>query len=337
MSDWKLTTRENLIETMKGGKPERFVKQYEAFGIVFTAANRARNNPKPGELNKINNWGVTISWADGQPGAFPVHTPDKIVCKDIEEWQEYVKKPSLQFSEAEWEIDQAAVEKIDRSKQWVMPFVAPGIFEQCHYLAEIQNVLIAFYDCPDELKELIKYITEWELELAEVTCDHLHPDGLFHHDDWGTQINTFTDPDMFAEFFLEPYKEVYGYWKSRGVELIAHHSDSYAETLVPYMIEMGIDVWQGVMTTNDMPKIIKEYGDKITLMGGINSASVDYDGWTKDVVDAEVKRACDWCGPYHFIPGASQGLGVSTFPGMYDYMQESIDNYSKVYWAEHNL
>ena len=57
----------------------------------------------------------------------------------------------------------------------------------------------------------------------------------------------------------------------------------------------------------------------------------------KDVVDAEVKRACDWCGPYHFIPGASQGLGVSTFPGMYDYMQESIDNYSKVYWAEHNL
>ena len=91
------------------------------------------------------------------------------------------------------------------------------------------------------------------------------------------------------------------------------------------------------MTTNDMPKIIKEYGDKITLMGGINSASVDYDGWTKDVVDTEVKRACDWCGPYHFIPGASQGLGVSTFPGMYDYMQESIDNYSKVYWAEHNL
>ncbi len=337
MSDWKLTPRENLIETMKGGKPERFVKQYEAFGIVFTAANRARNNPKPGEVNKINNWGVTISWAEGQPGAFPVHTPDKIVCKDIEEWQEYVKKPSLQFSEAEWEIDQAVVEKIDRTKQWVMPFCAPGIFEQCHYLAEIQNVLIAFYESPDELKELIKYITEWELELAEVTIDHLHPDGLFHHDDWGTQINTFTDPDMFAEFFLEPYKEVYGYWKSRGVELIAHHSDSYAETLVPYMIEMGIDVWQGVMTTNDMPKIIKEYGDKITLMGGINSASVDYDGWTKEVVDAEVKRACDWCGPYHFIPGASQGLGVSTFPGMYDYMQESIDNYSKIYWAEHNL
>ena len=110
MSDWKLTPRENLIETMKGGKPERFVKQYEAFGIVFTAANRARNNPKPGEVNKINNWGVTISWAEGQPGAFPVHTPDKIVCKDIEEWKDYVKAPDpYTIPEAEWEKDGARV------------------------------------------------------------------------------------------------------------------------------------------------------------------------------------------------------------------------------------
>ena len=337
MSEYKLTPRENLLEVMKGGKPERFVKQYEAFGMVFTTCNRHRNNPKYGEVNKINNWGVTVSWAEGQPGAFPVHTQDKIVVKDIECWQDYVKAPSLDFAEADWEPDIAAAEAIDRKSQFVMPFVAPGIFEQCHYLCEITNVLAAFYEYPDEMHELIKYITEWELKLAEVTCDHIHPDGLFHHDDWGTQISTFMSPDMFAEFFLEPYKEVYGYWKERGVELIAHHSDSFGETIVPYMIEMGIDIWQGVMTTNDIPMLIEQYGDKITFMGGVNSASIDYEGWTKDVIDAEVKRACDWCGPLHFVPGASQGLGVSTFPGVYDYMQESIDAYSKVYWAEHGL
>ena len=31
MSDWKLTPRENLLETMKGGKPERFVKHVPKF------------------------------------------------------------------------------------------------------------------------------------------------------------------------------------------------------------------------------------------------------------------------------------------------------------------
>ena len=335
--EYQLTPRQNFIEMMKGGKPERFVKQFEAFGILFTAAYRDRNFPKRGEVDKVSNWGVTVSWAADQPGAFPVHTPQTIVCKNIEEWREYVIAPSLKLSEAEWEKDIEAMERIDRSSQWVMPFVAPGIFEHCHYLAEIQNTLMAFYECPDKLKELIKYITEWELELAEVTCDHLHPDGLFHHDDWGTHISTFISPEMFAEFFLDAYKEVYGYWRSRGVELVVHHSDTYAETLVPYMVEMGVDVWQGAVTTNDIARIIRDYGDKITVMGGINSASVDYEGWSKEVIESEVRRACDAYGPYHFVPGLSQGLGVSTYPGVYDCAQECIEAYSKEYWAKHGM
>ena len=62
MSEYKLTPRENLLEVMKGGKPERFVKQYEALNIPFaqTASYRWRNNPKPGQLNVVNNWGVTV-------------------------------------------------------------------------------------------------------------------------------------------------------------------------------------------------------------------------------------------------------------------------------------
>lgn len=99
----------------------------------------------------------------------------------------------------------------------------------------------------------IEYLTEWELELAEGICSNLHPDALFHHDDWGGLDSTFMSPAMFDEFLLEPYKEIYGYYHSHGVELVIHHSDSYAATLVPSMIEMGIDVWQGCMETNNLP------------------------------------------------------------------------------------
>ena len=51
--------------------------------------------------------------------------------------------------------------------------------------------------------------------------------------------------DMFREYYLDAYKKVYGYYKDHGVQLIVHHSDSYAANLVPSMIEMGIDIWQG--------------------------------------------------------------------------------------------
>ncbi len=313
-----LTKRQNLMETIKGGHPDRFVNQYEAFGLVMGSPFGKRNpNPKYGEENIVNAWGVTKSWPIGTPGAFPVHTADKIVIKDIDEWQKYVKVPQVVYNAEEWEPFIAAAEAIDRK-------------EQFHYLMEIQNFLMAFYESPDELQELIDCITQFELDYAAELCKYVKPDALFHHDDWGSQISTFISPAMFREFIKPAYEKIYGYYKSHGVELIIHHSDSYAATLVPDMIDMGIDIWQGVMTTNDIPSLIKQYGPQITFMGGIDSATVDHDGWTREEVRTQVRRACDECGKLYFIPNASQGLPMSTYPGVYEALSEEIDEYSKI-------
>ena len=335
-----LTPKQNLLETIRGGKPDRFVKQYEFMKLVMSPVMRHRNQPKRGEMNKINNWGVTVSFGEDQPGAFPVHKEGTIVCPDVEEWQEHVKAPSLEFPEEEWEaVLKEMEETIDRDQYFAAPFYAPGIFEQCHYLMEIKNCLMAFYESPDEMHELIKYITDWELRVAELTCDHLHPDALFHHDDWGTQISTFLSPDMFAEFYLEPYKQVYQYYKSRGVEVIVHHSDSFAQTIVPYMIEMGIDIWQGVMTTNDIVEMEKQYGGQITFMGGIDSAVLDHADWNVDDVKRVVREACDKYGNngHYYIPCLTQGGPGSTFDGVYDAVMKELDEYSPIYWQEHGL
>ena len=122
---------------------------------------------------------------------------------------------------------------------------------------------------------------------------------------------------MFEEFFLEPYKRLYGYYKAHGVQLIAHHSDSYAATLVPYMIEMGIDIWQGVMTSNNVPELIQKYGGKISFMGDIDSAKVDYEGWTPKSSPPRWSAPARSAASTTSSPGASQGLPVSTFPGVY--------------------
>ena len=142
-----LTKRQNLLETIRGGNPDRFVKQYEPFNLLTRYPFSLHNpSPKPGEMNVVNAWGVTRSWPIGTPGAFPVHTPDKIVIKDIEHWRDYLKVPTVIYDAEEWEPIIAAAEAVDRNEQFVTPGVFPGIFEQCHYLTEIQNCLIAFYE-----------------------------------------------------------------------------------------------------------------------------------------------------------------------------------------------
>ncbi|MBQ6468944.1 MAG: uroporphyrinogen decarboxylase [Lachnospiraceae bacterium] len=327
-----LTKRQNLIETMKAdGHPDRFVNQYEAFNLIMGSPFGLRNpNPKPGEENIVNAWGVTKSWPKGTPGAFPVHTPDKIVIKDIEEWQKYVKVPQVVYPAEEWEPWIKKFEEADRNEQFATAYFAPGVFEQCHYLMEIQNCLMAFYEYPDEMHELIDMITQFEIDYAVEFCKYCKPDALFHHDDWGTQISTFMSPDMFREFIKPAFTKIYKCWKDHGVQLIVHHSDSYAATLVDDMIDMGIDIWQGVMRTNNIPELVEKYKGRITFMGGIDSATIDYEGWTQEVVHDRVFEACK-VGPHSFVPSASQGLPMSTYPGVYEATVVEIDNASKAY------
>ncbi|HEY5557085.1 uroporphyrinogen decarboxylase family protein [Acetobacterium sp.] len=318
-----LTKRQNLVEVMKGGNPDRFVKQYEAFAMMMKTPITRIKPPIGGEI--VNEWGVTVRWPKGQLGAFPVHDPEHIVIKDITKWRDVVKMPSVECSEESWAIAIKEAEAVDRNDQYVTVFVAPGIFEMTHYLMSMEEALMAYYEEPEAMHELIDYIVEFELKLAKEFIDHLHPDALFHHDDWGSQINSFISPEMFKEFFEPAYKKIYGYYKDNGVELIIHHSDSYAANLVPSMLEMGIDIWQGVMTTNKVPELIKQYGGKITFMGDIDSGVIDFPGWTREIIGENVERACKECGKLYFIPGASQGLNVSSFPGVYEATDEEID------------
>lgn len=326
-----LTKRQNLLETIHGGNPDRFVNQFEPFAIIRNSPYMINNAaPVKGGPRVVNAWGVTLEFPEGTPGAFPVHTEDKIVCKDLEHWRDYVHAPKVHYDESEWTPFVEQAKAVDRKDKFVTGMVFPGIFEQCHYLLEIQNCLLDFYVEPDALKELIDYIANWELDYAKEICDHYHIDALFHHDDWGTQRSTFMSVDMFREFLLPAYKAVYGYYKERGVEVIVHHSDSYAATLVPSMIEMQMDIWQGVMVSNDIPSLIKQYGGQISFMGGIDSASVDHPGWTPEEVAREVERATKECGKHYFIPCASQGGPMSTFPGVYDTLTAEIDRQSKL-------
>ena len=325
-----LTKRQNLMETIRGGTPDRFVNQFEFMTMIrgnpFHAGNKS---PKRGEYNVVNAWGVVRSWPEEVPGAFPVHDPEHVVIKDITHWRDYVKPPKLDFPEEDWAPYVEMAEKVDRSETFCALSVSPGIFEQCHHLQGMEPALVNFYEEPEDVKALIDCLTDWELEYAEKLCHYLKPDALFHHDDWGSQQSTFLSPAMFEEFLLPAYKKVYGYYKDHGVQLIVHHSDSYAATLVPYMIEMGVDIWQGVMTTNHIGDLIAKYGGKISFMGGIDSASVDRPDWTREMVAAEVRKACETYGAKYFIPNTTMGGPASVYPGVYEAVSEEIDKMSR--------
>jgi len=96
---------------------------------------------------------------------------------------------------------------------------------------------------------------------------------------------------------------------------------------------MGIDIWQGCLSTNNIPELVKQYGGKISFMGGIDNGKVDRADWTQELVAEETEKICKevWnkAGNLYFIPCSTVGGPGSTYPGVYEAISKEIDRISK--------
>ena len=156
----------------------------------------------------VNGWGVKNKFPAGTPGPFPCCEGEDKVCKDITRWRDYVKAPNLVLPAEAWKDAVEQVSKIDRKEKFVTAKVFCGIFEKLHYLMGMEDAMINFYEEPEAMHELIDYLADWEITLAEETIKYVHPDCLFHHDDWGSQTSLFISKEMFDEFLLPAYKKI---------------------------------------------------------------------------------------------------------------------------------
>jgi uroporphyrinogen decarboxylase len=77
---------------------------------------------------------------------------------------------------------------------------------------------------------------------------------------------------MFAEFFAPRYKRMTDELRRKGVDIFVLESDGNFEILMPQLIECGITAHIPVEAAAGMDsvKLLKEYGDDLALIGGID-------------------------------------------------------------------
>lgn len=319
-----------FLELIKpDGQPERQLCQYEALHMCLTDPINTylRGNRKRGTVSK-DRWGTTISFPEDAPGPIPVHTPELTVCPDVTHWKDTVHVPDLSVCSEGWEEcrtrSRAAA---DAEGKLLAGFMGTGIFEQCHFLMGFENTLTSLYEHPDEMHELIETITQYRLDYVRRLIDGLQPDVIFSHDDWGTKNALFMKPDMWREFFKEPYRRFYGYIRSRGAIAI-HHADSYLVPIVDDMAEIGIQVWQGTLPENDIPALQRHLSGKLTLMGGFGAAIDRKDATPEDILTYArdvLKRNCPGG---HYIPSITYGLAGTVYPHVDKYLNQAVDEYN---------
>jgi uroporphyrinogen-III decarboxylase len=328
-----LTPKQNLLETLKrDGKPDRLVNQYQPCVQImndpcylFVRGNRVR-----GKTTK-DVWGTEIAWPEDQHAAMPHVTNENKVLKDVTKWRE-LTIPDLVGAGSDtalWEPARKAAADVNREEKLVMGFMGTGVFEQLHFLMGFEDTLANLLMEPEAMEELIEVIGNYRFQYMKLLVDNLKPDIILSHDDWGSKKSMFMSPDIWREMIKPQYVKIYGYAKDHGV-LIMHHADSFLEPIVEDMVEIGIDIWQGVLPQNDIVKLQKQLQGRMTLMGGIDAAIVDWPNTPEEVIRTEVRRACETYGPGgHYIPSLTYGGPGSIYPDVDPTIADEIERYNK--------
>lgn len=330
-----MTPAQILRETIKkDGKPERQLKQYEAMGFVYgTPVSKFLDIGLKKGGTAVDKFGVTFIYPEDAPGRMPHITAENKALKDITKWKETVHAPDIAGNcQTGWEESLAKGEEIRKEGKLVSVVMGTGIFEQLHFLMGFEDTLTNLYEHPREMHRLIDYILRYRMSYAKTVIDNLHPDLILSHDDWGAKDALFMKEDMWREFFKEPYRKFYGYIRSQGV-IAAHHADSYCAPIVGDMAEIGIQIWQGVLPENNIPRLLAHLDGKLTLMGGVG-ASID----RADAAEEEIRRYMKdvlWadCPMGHFIPCITYGLPGTVYKQVDPIIDDEIDRYNRVLHA----
>ena len=325
-----LTPRENLLETLKpDGKPEYLSNAYTMFKTIagdpcnkYIRGNRVRGT------DSYDPWGTFIHFGADEPAAVPIVTEQNQVIQDLECWEDFLKVPDLEaHASTGWEDVIAQNQAVDHEKYFSMSVVPTGIFEQLHMLMTFENTLMGFLEEPEAMKALINRICDYKMTYLRLIVENLHPDAVLSHDDWGANNSMFFSRQVWKEFFAEPYKRMYTYLHDNGI-LVLHHADSFMEPIAGDLKEIGIDVWQGVLPTNDICKMGAELNGTLGMMGGVDSI-VDQEGVDEAFIRKETRKACDLYGNIKgFWPGMTYGGAGGLFPGVYETVVDEISRYN---------
>lgn len=300
-----MNAKENWLAIVKGEKAERIPYSWEPFsGPVFTIfpmdPQLERDLCAPDGKDFVDSWGTVWQWQPGAPGPHPHITDENIVLKDVNDWKNIVKVPDPR--ELDWSGMKQWADSVNRDEQLVMPISMGGIFERSHYLMGFEQALMAYMMYPDAMEGLCAAIADFKIALIDEMDKAMNLDVIHFHDDWGTKQNVFLPPKVWRAIIKPHEKRIIDFCHERNI-IFMHHADCICKPYIEDMIEIGIDIWQGVIPQNDIVDLQNITKGRICLMGGIDGPTIDKVDAKEEDIRAEVRRAIDTYGPAgHFLP-----------------------------------
>lgn len=275
-------------------------------------------------------WGVNWTQLGPDPGidGSTVSAGFKLF-EDMDEWQEKVKFPKLDELPVKDILKNMKPENRVWEENASHVLILSGTFERMNQLIGMENALCAFYDYPDEVKAFFDALCEYKMRCIDLAYEAVKPDIIHMHDDWGSSNNMIFSPEIWREF-LKPIEKKYADHIHRYGMLYEHHSCGYITQIIPDLVEIGVDCINPLNICNNLEMIEHEYGDKITLKGGVDNQRIDIETCNEIDIRKEARRVIDIYGKSgRYVPGY-----VYANRRTRDIFMDEVEKYGKMFLAK---
>jgi len=152
---------------------------------------------------------------------------------------------------------------------------ACGVFEQAkHWFGDAETLILPSEDPPRLARELDR-ITEWKMTVYGAYAQ-AEVDIVWIGDDLGSQKSLIMSPSQYRQWYRPRHARIIEHLRKIQPDIrVAFHCCGYVTTLIPDLIDIGVDILEAVQAEcMDIAQLKREYGGDISFWGGVGAQSV---------------------------------------------------------------
>ena len=214
----------------------------------------------------------------------------------------------------------------DRERLFITGELMYLLFERAWALMGMESFLMAFHTHPHEMRELLRRITDYNIQVFDRYLE-LGVDAVSFSEDLGSQRALMVSPAMFRTFFVPEYRRCFEHVLAAG-KVVRFHSCGCVQDIVPDLAAIGVTVLNPVQArANDLARVkTAAVAGGMALEGGIDSHLLVIG--TPDQVREETLRVLGILAPDGgYVLGPDQGMLWP--PENYQAMVEMAQTYGR--------
>lgn len=175
----------------------------------------------------------------------------------------------------------------------------------------MENYLVKMYTHPDVVHAVTDRVCQFFYDANELFFKEAGDDceAFFFGNDFGTQRDLIMSPRLFDQFVMPWFKTFTDLGHRHGKQVILHSCGSIYR-VIPRLIEAGVDCLhplQAQAANMDAEYLAREFGNKISFLGGVDAQGILPHGTPKEVREA-VFRVREILGPNIIISPSHEAI-----------------------------